>query len=116
MGLLLSIFKSSIAVGDRSVTVIRRLGEGGFGIVDLVHVWDRLHSFKLILDILMQDRNTGLQYALKRTRCADEVELNTAVRETEKYSLFHSKYAKFRFMPYSINICHCLHLLIVKSL
>ena len=48
MGLLLSIFKSSIAVGDRRVTVVRRLGEGGFGIVDLVHVWDQLPLILLI--------------------------------------------------------------------
>jgi hypothetical protein len=38
MGGLLSLFKPQVQVGRRRLTVLRRLGEGGFGIVDLVQV------------------------------------------------------------------------------
>ncbi len=38
MGILLSLFRASVTVGERRVAVIRRLGEGGFGVVDLVQV------------------------------------------------------------------------------
>jgi hypothetical protein len=38
MGALWSLFRPVVVVGDRRLSVVRRLGEGGFGVVDLVEV------------------------------------------------------------------------------
>ncbi len=73
-----------IEINERKCTFVRRLGDGGFSVVDLV-----------------RDSTTGIQYALKRVTCMDTMEgcANVpsiltikearAQREADRYKLFN---------------------------
>ena len=61
MGIITSCFGlgKGIEIGERHCVFIRRLGEGGFSVVDLV-----------------EDSTSGNRFALKRMTCSEPEEVN----------------------------------------
>jgi hypothetical protein len=66
MGALLSLlgWRTTFVINAHRVAVVRRLGEGGFAVVDLV-----------------RDVDTGLEFALKRVLCAVRCKSNRYLKK-----------------------------------